>query len=87
MHQLEYSVANQMAPAGNSSVLRNRVREAREALGLTQEELGQAVGLSRQSIIAIEKGRFTPSIHTVLSLAAALRTRADKLFWLDTQGG
>ena len=63
------------------------MREAREALGLTQEELGQAVGLSRQSIIAIEKGRFTPSIHTVLSLAQALQAKADKLFWLDTQGG
>ena len=76
-----------MAPAGNSPALRNRVRETREELGLTQEELGQAVGLSRQSIIAIEKGRFTPSIHTALSLAAALRTRADELFWLDPQGG
>jgi putative transcriptional regulator len=41
------------------------------------------VGLTRQSIIAIEKGRFTPSIHTALMLAAALNTTVDDLFWIE----
>jgi putative transcriptional regulator len=49
---------------------------------LTQEALGEAVGLTRQSIIAIEKGRFTPSIHSVLMLARVLDTPPGELFWL-----
>jgi DNA-binding XRE family transcriptional regulator len=51
--------------------------------GLTQEALGQCAGLTRQSIIAIEKGRFTPSIRTALTLAMALGVGVDELFWLS----
>ncbi len=70
-------------PAGNARNVRNRVRDLRLERGLTQEQLGQAVGLTRQSIIAIEKGRFTPSIHTALVLARELGTTVDGLFWLN----
>jgi putative transcriptional regulator len=78
-----------MSPAGNASDLSNRVREHRERAGMTQEALGDQVGLTRQSIIAIEKGRFTPSIHTVLMLAQALNIPVEDLFWLEksTIGG
>jgi putative transcriptional regulator len=72
-----------MTPAGNAENLENRVRELRTECGLTQEALGSAVGLTRQSIIAIEKGRFTPSIETALKLAAALRVSVEDLFWLS----
>ena len=72
-----------MSPAGNSDKLENNVRDLRQNLGMTQEELGQRVGLTRQSIIAIEKGRFTPSIHTVLMLAKALKTPVEEMFWLS----
>lgn len=71
-----------MSPAGNANNIANRVRDLRSERGLTQAELGEAVGLTRQSIIAIEKGRFTPSIQTALLLAAALDTPVDELFWL-----
>ena len=70
-------------PAGNARNVRNRVRDLRLERGLTQEQLGQAVGLTRQSIIAIEKGRFTPSIHTALVLARELGTTVGDLFWLN----
>ncbi|MBN1427414.1 MAG: helix-turn-helix transcriptional regulator [Anaerolineae bacterium] len=63
--------------------MRNRVREQRSERGLTQEQLGQTVGLTRQSIIAIEQGRFTPSVHTALMLASALDSSVDGLFWID----
>jgi putative transcriptional regulator len=76
-----------MSPAGNASNLSNRVRELREGAGLTQEALGKAVGLTRQSIIAIEKGRFTPSIHTALMLASALNKRVEEIFWLEEPAG
>ena len=73
-------------PAGNASNLENRIRDLRLERGLTQEQLGQAVGLTRQSIIAIEKGRFTPSIHTVLVLARELGASVEHLFWLNEPG-
>jgi putative transcriptional regulator len=59
------------------------------AHGQTQEGLGHATGLTRQSIISIEKGRFTPSIQTALRLARALDTSVDHLFWLtaDKENG
>lgn len=71
-----------MSPAGKADNIENSVKDQRERLGLTQAELGQAIGLTRQSIIAIEKGRFTPSIQTVLLLARTLNTPVDQLFWL-----
>jgi len=74
-----------MTPAGNAENLDNRLRELRTACGLTQEDLGGIVGLTRQSIIAIEKGRFTPSIETALKLAAALQVRVEDLFWLTNE--
>ena len=72
-----------MSPAGNANNLHNRVKELRSERELTQADLGEIVGLTRQSIIAIEKGRFTPSIHTALMLAAALNTTVDELFWIE----
>ncbi|OGO69807.1 MAG: transcriptional regulator [Chloroflexi bacterium RBG_19FT_COMBO_62_14] len=62
--------------------MKNCVREMRTGKGWTQEQFAIAVGLTRQSVIAIEKGRFTPSIQTALRLARALGTTADHLFWL-----
>ncbi len=75
-----------MAPAGNVEELENRVLEYRRNLGLTQEELGKRVNLTRQTIIAIEKGRFTPSVATALLLADAFNTTVDALFWLSHLG-
>lgn len=75
-----------MSPAGNVEELQNNVLNMRRNLGLTQEELGKQVGLTRQSIIAIEKGRFTPSVATALLLANALNTTVNNLFWLTNIG-
>jgi putative transcriptional regulator len=69
-------------PAGNADNVANNVRAVRIEKGYTQEALAARVGLTRQSVIAIEKGRFTPSIQTALLLAAALETAVDELFWL-----
>ncbi|MCD6577325.1 MAG: helix-turn-helix transcriptional regulator [Anaerolineaceae bacterium] len=74
-----------MSPAGKSDRVRNQVRKIRIERHLTQEELGHQVGLTRQSIIAIEKGRFTPSIHTVLMISRALDISTENLFWLADQ--
>ncbi|NOY22656.1 MAG: helix-turn-helix transcriptional regulator [Acidobacteria bacterium] len=60
----------------------NRVREFRQKRNMTQEELAGAVGVSRQSIISIEKGQYVPSLPLALKLAAYFECATDKLFQL-----
>lgn len=64
------------------NTVKNIVREQRTAKNLTQEELARAVGVSRQTVIAIEKGNYTPSVGLSLRLARALNTPVDTLFFL-----
>ncbi len=70
-------------PAGNAKNLRNRIQIYRTEKRMTQEELAGLVNLTRQSIIAIEKGKFTPSIYTALKLADALNTDISLLFYIE----
>lgn len=58
----------------------NRVRERRLARGLTQEDLAALAGVSRQSIIAIERGRYVPSLPLALRLAEIFGCATDELF-------
>jgi putative transcriptional regulator len=60
----------------------NRIRDYRIERDLTQDELGQAVGVSRQSIISIERGRYTPSLYLALRFAQFFQCSTDKLFKL-----
>ena len=62
--------------------VRNTVQELRTRAGITQEELAGAVGVSRQTIIAIEKGNYTPSVFLALKLARYFKTSVDKIFEL-----
>jgi putative transcriptional regulator len=61
--------------------IENRVRDVRLDLGMTQEHLAEIVGVARQSIISIEKGRFIPTIETALRLSVALKVPVEHLFW------
>jgi len=63
-------------------VIENSVRASRQALGLTQQELADAVGVSRQSINSIEQGRYIPSLPLALQLAKAFKCATDDLFEL-----
>jgi putative transcriptional regulator len=58
----------------------NRIKEFRNERGLTQQELARAVGVSRQSIISIERGRYVPSLELALKFSAFFRTATDDLF-------
>lgn len=60
--------------------MRNRVREMREELGLTQKELGERVLVSRQAINAIETGKFDPSIWLAYDLAKLFGVSIEALF-------
>lgn len=63
----------------------NNVRELRKQLRLTQAQLGEAVGVSRQSIVSTEKGDYAPSVYLALRLARVLGTTVEELFPLDQE--
>jgi putative transcriptional regulator len=67
--------------------LRNRLKEIRQQKNLTQEDLAGATGVTRQTIIAIEKEKFVPSAKLALELASALDTPFAELFWLEESRG
>lgn len=58
----------------------NDIRELRATRGITQAELASAVGVTRQTIIAIEQGRYSPSLEMAFLIARALGTRLDEVF-------
>ena len=62
--------------------LRNRVREAREAAGLTQAQLADLIGMSRKTVNTVENGVFVPSTVVALKLARALGEPVEWLFSL-----
>ena len=66
--------------------VRNRVRECRESLGLTQGELAQAAKVSRQSINSIERRRYTPSLPLALRFAMIFECSVHELFTLEEIG-
>lgn len=63
--------------------IRNRVKELRTARGWTQQELADAVGVSRQSINSIERERYVPSLPLALEFARLFRCPTDDIFMLE----
>ena len=67
-------------------ILVNKIKLARVKNGdLTQQELADKVGCSRQTINSIEKGKFKPSIELVLKLSKVLDTKVEEMFYLETE--
>lgn len=60
--------------------MKNLVRDLRGQLGLTQEDLGQRVGVSRQTIISIETGRYNPSILLAYKIARVFERSIEQVF-------
>ena len=58
----------------------NTVREARTVLKITQDELAEKVQATRQTIIAIEKGNYVPSVLLALRIAAILGKKVEDIF-------
>jgi putative transcriptional regulator len=67
----------------NDRELSNRLKEIRQARGFTQEALAEQAGVTRQTIIAIEKSRFVPSVKLALEIAAILGMPVENIFWLE----
>ncbi|KXK26066.1 MAG: anaerobic benzoate catabolism transcriptional regulator [candidate division WS6 bacterium OLB20] len=66
-----------------SETVNNRVRELRTARNLTQSDLADALGITRQTVIAIEKGSYTPSVLLALKLAGYFNTSVEELFYYE----
>ena len=65
--------------------MRNRVRELRMGRGMTQEEIAERVGVSRQTIISIESGRYNPSIVLAYKLAHAFGHSIEEVFFYEPE--
>ena len=64
-------------------IIRNRLKELRARYGFTQEELAKKVGVTRQTIIAIEKGRYLPSLKLAFKLAKVFNLKIEEIFIFD----
>ena len=60
--------------------MHNTIRQRRKGLGLSQEELAQRCGVSRQTVNAIENNRYDPTLALAFRLAQVLETTVDSLF-------
>lgn len=65
-----------------AETVKNEVNRYRSEKGMTQEALAEKAGVSRQTIIAIEKGNYTPSILLAIRLAHAFSAHVEDLFSL-----
>ena len=62
-----------------------KLKSARAAVDMSQQALADAVGVSRQTINAIEKGDYNPTIRLCLAICRALGRTLDDLFWEDAE--
>ena len=60
-----------------------RIKAARAALNMTQKNLADAVGVSRQTMNAIEKGDYNPTVKLCIKICKVLNKSLDELFWED----
>lgn len=63
--------------------MRTRIREYRAKYNLTQEELARRVGVRRETIIYIEKGKYNPSLKLAYKIARALNASIEEIFIFD----
>jgi putative transcriptional regulator len=61
--------------------IHNRLKELRTKHNLSQEQLGELVGVTRQTIISIEKGVYQPSVSLALKLAKQLHVSVETIFY------
>lgn len=63
----------------------NKVNEYRKEFGLSQDKLAEILGVSRQTIISIEKGRYNPSLPLAMIIAEVFQTNVESLFILEEE--
>ena len=66
--------------------MKNEVRALRTDRGLSQKDLAEVAGVSRQTINSIEKGRYTPSLPLAITLARYFSRQVEEVFDADADG-
>ena len=66
--------------------IRNQVKELRGLRGMTQQELADQIGVTRQTVIAIEQDKYSPSLETAFKVAIALGVPLDQCFQYEPRG-
>lgn len=64
-------------------MLKNRVKELRARLSLTQEQLAVEVGVTRQTIASIEKGDYVPSLLLGIKICTVFGEAMENIFWVE----
>ncbi len=67
-------------PSNTKKIIKNSVFAKRKEKGLTQEDLAEALSVTRQTVIAIEKGNYTPSVALALDLAKFFKCKVEDIF-------
>ena len=65
--------------------MNNKIRVARAEVRMTQQQLAEAIGVSRQTINAIESGKFVPSTVLALKMAQIFEKPVEEIFMLDDE--
>ena len=63
----------------------SNLKQVRKTAGLTQAQLAQLTGVSRQTVIATERGDYAPSVYLALRIARALNTTVEEIFSLKEE--
>lgn len=67
--------------------MNNRMKQLRQEKGVSQERMAEMVGVSRQTIISIERGRYNPSLPLAIQIARCFETIVEEVFLLDKESG
>ena len=65
--------------------MKTKIKEYRTKLNLTQEKLAEIVGVRRETIIFLERGKYNPSLRLAYNVAKALKTNVDEIFIFDDE--
>jgi putative transcriptional regulator len=66
--------------------IRNQIRELRAARSMTQQDLADAIGVTRQTVIAIEQDKYSPSLETAFKIALVFSVSLEQAFQYEPKG-
>jgi len=69
---------------GNGTPMKNKIKVFRAMNDLTQEDLAQAIGVTRQTILAIEKGKYVPSLDLAFRIARNFNVTIEEVFQYES---
>jgi putative transcriptional regulator len=66
--------------------IKNQIRDLRAALNMTQQDLADRIGVTRQTVIAIEQDKYSPSLETAFKIALIFAVPLEKVFQYEPKG-